>query len=285
MPDPSPTRIDYGDSLEAPRIQPSGGFQVDGYGVAQGQQVFIQDSQDSNIETTVAVYTNGVSWGGGPAYLKSHTAKVVYQKGGVAQITVDYFGVAETGAVSKPQITGIATASAQPIETHPNFTVIQDSSIGSTPLAGYPPNNLTTANKPIFVQSTDPYATWQFRGFGLRSDGQVNIKAGIRQYLQPMATLRGQIFLGYSMRAASAAFIQAVGKRVSNADLTKLIEPAELVGAIQSGDQNMVLLTSANCEVIGNPENCCAIKVTYDLMVGGFYGFDTDIYGLADSIL
>lgn len=286
MPEPSTTRKDYGDPLAAVKQQPSGGFQVDGYGVAQGQKVFIQDSQSNNIDSSITYYKNGAVWNEPSLnFLKSHSIKVAYQKGGVAQLTVDYFGIAEPSGISKPQITGIATASAQPIETHPNFTVVQDTSISGTALAGYPPNNLTTANKPIFVQSTDPYATWQFRGFGLKSDGSVNKKAGVRQYLMPMATLRGQIFLDFSNKSKSAAFLQAVGKRVGNADLAQLIAPADLVGAIQSPEQNMVLLTTANAEVIGNPNNCCAIKITYDLMVGGFYGFDTDIYGLADSIL
>jgi hypothetical protein len=194
-------------------------------------------------------------------------------------------GVQPSEGYTKPQVTGVATSTAQPIEAHPNFTTITNAGAGNSILAGYPPSNLVTNNKPIFVQSTDPYATWTFRGFGLKTDGSVNIKAGIRQYLAPLATLRGQIFLGPSNLSASAAFLQSVGKRLSNTDVDALVQPSSLAGALASVDQNYALLSAANAECIGNPDNPAAIKITYDIMVGGEIGWDRDIYGLAPTIL
>lgn len=286
MPNPSPTRIDYGNDLAVATPLPVGSINLDGFGLAQAQLSFSVDSGNMNIGAAIASYAAGEDYPydvGIP--MKSYKVTASYGKGGVATLTVDYMGVQPEEGYTKPQITGVATTTAQPIEAHPNFTKVTKESISDKVLAGYPPSNLETNNKPIFIQSTDPYATWSFRGFGLRTDGEVNIKAGIRQYLAPLCTIRGQVFLGPEKLDASAAFISAVGRRLSNADVDKLVQPASVAGAITSEDQNYCLLSAANAECIGNPGSPAAIKVTYDIMIGGEIGWDTDIYGLADAIL
>jgi hypothetical protein len=285
MPTPSPTRIDYGNDLSVAQALPSGSINLDAFGLAQAQLTFSVDSSDANLGSYLASFAAGEAYPYSVGVdLKSYKVTAALGKGGVATLTVDYMGV-QGGNYTKPQVTGVATSTAQPIEAHPNFTKITKEWDGATILAGYPPSNLTTANKPIFVQGTDPYATWTFRGFGLRTDGEVNIKAGIRQYLAPLATIRGQIFLGDGSLESSAAFLRSVGRRLTNDDVDKLVAPDVLVGALESVDQNYALLSAANCECIGNPNDPAAIKVTYDIMVGGEIGWDKDIYAPAESIL
>jgi hypothetical protein len=286
MPDPSLTRKDYGNDLNVAQALPIGSINVDGFGLAQAQQSYTVDSGDPAIGAYLASFADGESYLYNVGInLKSYKVSASYGKGGVATLVVDYMGVRGETGYTKPQITGIATSTAQPIEAHPNFTKVTSEAAGGVILAGYPPSNLVTANKPIFVQSTDPYATWTFRGFGLRTDGEVNIKAGIRQYLAPLATLRGQIFLTGGATSSASTFLQSVGKRLTNDDVSKLVQPANLAGALESEDQNYALLSAANAECIGNPDNPAAIKVTYDIMVGGEIGWDKDIYGLAPAIL
>jgi hypothetical protein len=286
MPEPSPTRKSYGNPLLSATPLPVGTINVDGFGLAQAQQSFSLDSNDAAIGVALQSFSQGeiYTYGNG-IQMKSYKVSVSYGKGGVATVVVDYMGVVGTSGYTKPQVTGIATSTAQPIEAHPNFTKVTSEAAGGVVLAGYPPSNLVTNNKPIFVQSTDPYATWTFRGFGLRTDGEVNIKAGIRQYLAPLATLRGQIFLGPTATSSASTFLQSVGKRLTNTDVSKLVQPSNLAGALESADQNYALLSAANAECIGNPDNPAAIKVTYDIMVGGEIGWDKDIYGQAPSIL
>jgi len=285
MPTPSPTRKDYGNDLGVAQALPTGTINVDGFGLAQAQQSYTVDSSDANLGAYLASFADGESYLYNVGIqLKSYKVSASYGKGGVATLVVDYMGVRGDNGYTKPQITGIATSTAQPIEAHPNFTKLTNSGAGGVVLAGYPPSNLVTANKPIFVQSTDPYATWTFRGFGLRTDGEVNIKAGIRQYLAPLATVRGQIFLGPARASTAAAFLQNVGKRLTNDDVDALVID-DITGALESVDQNYALLSAANAECIGNPDNPAAIKVTYDIMVGGEIGWDKDIYGLASNIL
>jgi hypothetical protein len=286
MPDPSPNRKSYGNPLLTAAAQPVGTISVDAFGLAQAQQSFTIDSNDASIGAALQSFSNGEIYPyGNGIQMKSYKVSASYGKGGVATLVVDYMGVVPVQGYTRPQITGIATSTAQPIEAHPNFTKVTSEAAGGVVLAGYPPSNLVTNNKPIFVQSTDPYATWTFRGFGLRTDGEVNIKAGIRQYLAPLATLRGQIFLDYGTSSSASVFLQSVGKRLRNTDVAKLVQPANLAGALESEEENYALLSAANAECIGNPENLAAIKVTYDIMVGGEIGWDKDIYGLAPSIL
>ena len=285
MPTPSPTRKNYGNDLGVAQALPTGTINVDGFGLAQAQQSYTVDSSDSNLGAYLASFADGESYLYNVGIqLKSYKVSASYGKGGVATLVVDYMGVRGNNGYTKPQMTGIATSTAQPIEAHPNFTKLTNSAAGGVVLAGYPPSNLVVNNKPIFVQSTDPYATWTFRGFGLRTDGEVNIKAGIRQYLAPLATVRGQIFLGPSRSFTAAAFLQNVGKRLTNNDVNELVID-DIAGALESVDQNYALLSAANAECIGNPDNPAAIKVTYDIMVGGEVGWDKDIYGLASNIL
>lgn len=286
MPDPSTTRISFGNDLIAAVPLPVGSISLDGFGLAQAQLSFSIDSSNTTLGASIASLAAGESYPYDIGIeMKSYKVTSSFGKGGVATLTVDYMGVQPETGYTKPQVTGVATSTAQPIEAHPNFTKITREDISDKILAGYPPSNLTTENKPIFVQSTDPYATWSFRGFGLRTDGEVNKKAGIRQYLAPLCTIRGQVFLGPEKLDSSAAFLSAVGKRLSNGDVDQLVQPASLAGAITSVDENYCLLSAANAECIGNPEAPAAIKVTYDIMVGGEIGWDVDIYGLADSIL
>jgi hypothetical protein len=285
MPTPSTTRKDYGNDLAVAQALPAGSINLDAFGLAQAQLTYTVDSADVNLGSYLASFAAGETYPYSVGVtMKSYKVTAALGKGGVATLTVDYMGVYGDNH-TKPQVTGVATSTAQPIEAHPNFTKLTKEWSGSTVLAGYPPSNLVTGNKPIFIQGTDPYATWTFRGFGLKTDGEVNIKAGIRQYLAPLATVRGQIFLGPEKLDSSAAFITAVGQRLTNDDLNKLVAPDSLVGAIESEDQNYALLSAANCECIGNPDSPAAIKVTYDIMIGGEIGWDKDIYAPAASIL
>ena len=284
MPTPSTTRLDYGNDLAVAQALPAGSINLDAFGLAQAQLTYTVDSADANLGSYLASFAAGETYPYSVGVtMKSYKVTAALGKGGVATLTVDYMGV--YGDYTKPQVTGVATSTAQPIEAHPNFTKVTKEWPESTVLAGYPPSNLVTANKPIFIQGTDPYATWTFRGFGLKTDGEVNIKAGIRQYLAPLATVRGQIFLGPEKLNSSAAFITAVGQRLQNDDLNKLVAPSSLVGAIESEGENYALLSAANCECIGNPNSPAAIKVTYDIMIGGEIGWDKDIYAPAAIIL
>jgi hypothetical protein len=58
-------------------------------------------------------------------------------------------------------------------------------------------------------------------------------------------------------------------------DMFKLITPNDILGALSP---ELCLLTAANAECIGTPDNYAGIKVVYDIMIGGDLGWDSDIY-------
>jgi hypothetical protein len=280
----SPTRIDFGNALAAPGIrQPSGTINIDAFGLAQAQLTFAVDMAD--LDTALAFYSASVEYPDGLSFkLVSYKTHANISKGGVAMITVDYMGVWRSGGITDAQITGVASTSAQPIETHPNFTVVTDDTIGTgIPLGGKPPDNLTTVNDPIFTKVTnvDGRTSYTFNGFGC---GQtVNIKAGVRQFLRPMYTVRGVIFFNPENGNKAATMTNNVGRTLNNPnDMQTLITPGDILGALS---EELCLLTAANAECIGNVGSYAGIKVTYDIMIGGDIGWDPDIYGKMEEAI
>jgi len=286
------TRIDFGNDLLSPgQLQPNQSIHIDAYGVAQGQATWALDSADGNISDAIAHFTAGVAWPNDIGFtMKSYKYSLASAKGGVTMMVVDYMGITKEAGYSDAQITGVANTTAQPIETHPNFTSVTDDTIGTGSatqiLAGYytdAKTHLTTANCPIFVEMMDnkgsPYVPpfYKFNGFGSNGAGAVNPKAGIRQFLRPMWNVRGVIFFDSDNEARVTTMQEGIGRTLHGfGDVNKLIVPDAIVGYVEPA---MCLLASANVECIGSPSNYAALKVTYDLMIGGEIGWDTDIYG------
>lgn len=281
MPYVSPTRKDYGDKLVHPGIaQPKMTLNIDAYGVAQGQQIWALDADEGNIAAAIAEYNVGRDWSGSPGFaMKSYKYSYSFDKGGICMLTVDYMGIARPDGYSDAQITGVSTCSSQPIETHPNFTKITKTGVGS--IIGGTPNY--PRNQAIFKQ-VEGTAQYSFGGFGVALDaaGNPNPKAGVKQYLRPTIDVRGTIFISYAMRNAATNLLNSVGCIVSSdADLAKLIKPLNA-----AGKHDYCLIASANYECIGNPYGeYAAIKMTYDIMIAqDGIGWDKDIYEKKGSI-
>jgi hypothetical protein len=292
----SPTRIDYGNSLLDTVRQPTGSYHIDAYGLAQAQLTFAIDT-DTLYDTMDAIK-------GGIAYqdhalmsfeMKSYKYSAQLGKGSVSMITVDYMGIARQEGYTDTQIVGVSTTTAQPIETHPNFTIKLDSTIGNQSptqiLAGPPSLNSTNPNNPLWIQDTTQNSgqtLWKFNGFGLTNKTgepkvNVNPKAGVRQYLKPMLNVRGTIF--FKEATGAGILSQSVGKTILESSKERLLGSNPVLGAQLA---EACLLTSANIEIIGTPSNPAGYKVTYDIMItdakdanGNTVGWDKDIYGPA----
>jgi hypothetical protein len=291
------TRIDYGNSLLDTVRQPTGSYHIDAYGLAQAQLTFAIDT-DTLYDTMDALKT-GVLYQDHSLMsfeMKSYKYSAQLGKGKVSMITVDYMGIARSEGYTDTQIVGVSTTTAQPIETHPNFTKVLDETIGDGSdtqiLAGPPEIPARNFNNPIWIQDTNDPKVFKFNGFGLMNDGDpysadnVNPKAGIRQYLKPMLNVRGTIFFKDSTGPNIIA--NSVGKTILESAKVRMLGQTDVFGATNA---DMCLLTSANVEVIGTPTNPAGYKVTYDIMItdakdsgGASVGWDYDIYGeMADS--
>jgi hypothetical protein len=289
MPDPSITRLDYGKDLVAPgELTPSGSIVIDAFGLAQAQLTYTIDSANNNLTDMIDMVSMGIEYPYDVGFpMKSHKYAISLQPGGIATMTIDYMGVARGIGYTDAQISGVSTTTAQPIETHPNFTIVTDDTIGNASptqiLGGPPAAPSSNPNKPIFIPSGDAYAPWRFDGFGLPANGSRNPKAGIRQFLRPMYSVRGVIFFNKEEGYRAGIMTNGVGRTLANPnDMHKLITPNDILGALAP---ELCLLTAANAECIGTPDDYAGIKVVYDIMIGGGTGWDSDIYGpMPDSI-
>lgn len=291
MPDPTqPLPQYYGNDLASPGVrQPSGIIQIDAYGLAQAQLTFAVDSDPANLTDVIDSFQTGVAYPDDLGFtMMSYKYAITSGVGNVSMLKVDYMGVVRTSGWTDAQITGVATTTAQPIETHPAFS--HEVTVGDTvhpALAGVPGSPINSA---IFVPAPpQPNGALQFSfgGFGVAQGETPNKKAGIRQFLRPMLNVRGQIFFNAEQASRSAAMVANIGKTLYNeTDMWTLITPNDAVGALSP---EICLLTNASVEPIGYPggdgTGIAGIKVVYDIMVGGESGWDDDIYWKADGAI
>jgi hypothetical protein len=279
----SSTLIKYGDSLSTGTIQPGRTMHIDAYGLAQAQVTYAFDVSALSggivdaLEASI-VHPDSSTLG---FTMRSYKYSYVIQKASVLMITVDFAGVDRAAGYTDAQINGVSTSSAQPIETHPNFTKNTDSTIGPSGsiLAGTPG---AIYNRAIF----NPVDTggsggvqYTFGGFGVETDTTQppNKKAGVRQFLRPMLTIRGQMFFDSAQVARASHLIATIGRTFNNdSDVAKLIAPFSST----TYPKTKCLLTAANVETIGSPitGRTCAYKINYDIMLSP-YDWDSDIYG------
>jgi hypothetical protein len=281
-----PTIRKYGDELTSPGVrQPTGSFHLDSYGLAQAQLTFAVDSDPANLTEVIDTFQTGVDYPDDLGFtMRSYKYAITSSSASVSMLTVDYMGVVRTAGWTDAQITGVATTTAQPIETHPAFShevVTEDDPPITYPAFGGVPG--APLNDAIFVPAPpQPNGALQFSfgGFGVAQGGTPNKKAGIRQFLRPMLNVRGQIFFNAENAFRSATMVQNIGMTLfDSADMNILIVPGDAVGALSP---EICLLTNASVEPIGYPGEdgtlIAGIKVVYDIMVGGNNGWDSDIY-------
>lgn len=279
----SSTLIKYGNELSTGTIQPGRTLHIDAYGLAQAQVTYAFDI--STLSTIVdgleasIVHPDSGTLG---FTMRSYKYSYVISKASVIMVTVDFAGVDRASGYTDAQITGVSTSSAQPIETHPNFTKNTDTTIGPTGsvLAGTPG---LIYNRAIFNPvdtGSSAGVQYTFGGFGVETDSTQppNKKAGVRQFLRPMQTFRGQMFFDASKSVNMSAMVSTVGRTFNNdGDVQKLLAPF-INSTVFSKDR--CLLSAANVETIGSPVSgrVCAFKVNYDIMYSP-YVWDADIYG------
>jgi hypothetical protein len=284
----SPTIIKYGNELIEGSIQAGRTLHIDAYGLAQAQVTYAFDISALSggivdiFENSIVHPDSGVLGFTMRSYKYSYT----FAKGDLIMIAVDFAGVDRVNGHTDAQITGVSTSSAQPIETHPNFTKNTDSTIGpaGSVLAGTPN---AIFNKAIFnpintggsggIQHT-------FGGFGVETDPALppNKKAGVRQFLRPMVTFRGQMFFDDSKRNSINAIIKTIGRTLNNDNDAKTL----LAPFTDDVPATRCLLSAANVEIIGSPVEgrICSQKVNYDIMVSP-YDWDADIYGKGQTAI
>jgi hypothetical protein len=272
---------DYGNDLSTPLQDPTGAIEIDAYGLAQATLTFAIDRD--YLSGAIAYFSAGVAYPIDLGFsMTSYKYSVTLDKANLAKIKVDYIGVQQETGYTIPHIHGVVNTAAQPIETHPNFTtvtvsdyIIDPQALGGTPSA--PENNA------IFIPNAAS-GQYTFGGFGVSKTSSVNPFQGIRQYLRPMTTVRGEMYFNASAQGIAETLNQSVGSYLKSADSQTLIYPWIVYGPTYG---SRWLVTAAPIEPIGRPlseTDSPMCKVTYDLQYGGTDGWNPSIYPQAPTI-
>ena len=276
--------IQYGNDLLTPLQDPTGALEIDAYGLAQASLTFTFDQ--NVMSEVIAYFTPGVAYPISVGFpLTSYKYSIQLDKASLARIKVDYIGVQQETGYTIPQIHGIVNTAAQPIETHPNFSKLTDTT--NFPYSTNPIGGVLGAsqNNAIFIPNAQS-GQYTFGGFGLTktASSDVNPFQGIRQYLRPMTTVRGVMYFNASAQGKAELLSQSVGSYLHSADSQTLIYPWIVYGPTYG---SRWLVTSAPIEPIGRPPSetdSPICKVTYDLQYGGTAGWNNQIYPQAPVI-
>lgn len=285
-------------------LQPDYSFSHNGYGLLMLNATFAQDAREA--ATSQGMFARGAGF---PNYARGRLsvalakqswscvkAEEVGKDGNVIYVKATYAAIANEvgGTNTETECTITGSAVSEPIETHPNFTIIQMSGLGNTPLGG----ELDDNGPPLQVsgEPRNPYrAKWtinqvqgvtqyQFLGFlpAQKLGENFNRKAGVKSYFRPSIVMK---LTGYTTDAESAqetaskvgwrtysgsGFLQMPAAYGSIA--LKSAKGSSLTGEL-TGQQPNWLITSSNMEVYGG-----LFKVTVDMMLSGIAGWDADIY-------
>ena len=304
----SPTTIGYGNNLINPIAQPGWQVEADGFGLIQAQVKFKwTNSQIPGFTTTFAKGTTfqslvGVITPSSLAQLKLWKANYVYEKNNVITVTADFCGIDPTvnsGQFSNMQMVMTGATASEPIEHHPNFLVRNCISISpGNVLAGFPsasgwdPDIATNPNRALWtpkVANNGATQGQQFVGFlpnqgaAEYAAGNINIKAGIKNYYKPSLTLRGlwyqasevaaldlASYVGYCTDGSDMGMPEAYQKLAKNNGYSGNFQYTSL---FESKINRTFLITSCSVEQFGG-----IYKISMDFTMSGISGWDPDVY-------
>jgi hypothetical protein len=295
-------------------LQPDYQFTHNGYGLLQLTANYAIDSSNAGISSVV--FRRGEGFRKGTDSLSNALADTADwtvvkaeekgRDGELTYFTVYYAGIAGKASTSDTECTMTSSTVSEPIESHPNFSVIQCPQIGGgntdNVLGGiWEGNNPPPLEKPTGTPNPKNKfrAIWNisfntqtqtknitFAGFSPTdntSTSTANEKAGVRSWMRPTVTLKLTAYTNNGVSATDTVsrvgWIQPYGSFgvLSVPDVYKNIitnDPLTVEAKnIGSSSGRNWLCTSANMEVYGG-----LYKVTADLLLSGVLGWDGDIY-------
>jgi hypothetical protein len=293
--------IKYGNPLAGPLLQPGWTVDQDGFGLIQVSAKYRFAKSLANQFTTF--FQRGITPAPAPFnYCKMWRGSLTEEKGEIMVANIEFAGIDPAvggGLATNAQVAMTAGSSSEPIEHHPNFLQVFCESGGlSSPLAGFPsatgwdPSTTTNPNRALWtpkVANNGATQGQQFVGFLPNQDatevaaGNINIKAGIKNYYKPQLTLR---VLRYMANKTDALTLGSyVGWNTDggpfglDADYKKYAQSGgyagtfEYTGVFEAKINRTFLVTNCSVEVYGS-----IYKVQADLMLSGISGWDPDIY-------
>jgi hypothetical protein len=308
------TYKDFGDKVTDPQLQPGWTTEADGFGLITSRCVFKWDSSECFTKFGKDKFVRGEAHpfheSGMSNYenLYLYKASWVADKTGIATVTAEYCGLDwehmnHNEGLTYPQCSMVGSSASENIASHPNFIKLNCTSIKGpavvspqVPLAGAPNGTpIGDYNNSLWTPLTSGVTSYQqFVGFAPQQDKDlpINIKAGVKSYYKPQATIRMMFYVGgasendnaqRALNFGSMVGWSTDGTRIGLPDpYKKLLSPTGSTayeGVLHYTEQyeqrisRSFLITNVSCELFG-----IMYKVTMDLMLSGISGFDPDIY-------
>lgn len=306
MAETSQTIQNYGEKFDH-LVQSDYQFSNNGYGLLQLTVRYDIDNSQSAGSADMfkrgGEFVEGTNTGQLAQHLKKKTWTIVKTEevgrdGNLATVRTMYAAIND-GDTTETEATITSSAVSEPIESHPNFSVIQIDKIANNgtskppkPLGG----EFTAGSPPIIQNAEDPknpfraywvagqanpgVFPWQFQGFLPTTDNtKVNRKAGVKSWMRPTITMRLTAYT-YNKETATVT-AQKVGWALKGKSYGVFTIPEVYQGLLYDGlaktEARNWLVTGTNLEVYGG-----MYKVTADLLMSGILGWDPDIYPYID---
>jgi len=250
-------RIEKGNSLRTPLLQPGYSIDNDGYGLLTCTATYKVDG-----DKTSTAPKRGDVFKPDPR-LKCHKVSIAYGPLNVATITAQYCGIAE-GDWTEPNVSGTAALSTEPLTSHPKFFKT---------IAGPGPYTATSdptgQNAPAFqglngsIFANDGVAPNkpQFRGFfGMANDDEKKLYKRTA-YLSPTSSFSGVL---YTTKSDNVVKMRGfVGKCISARAPQgfRFLLPAYFGDDFKAKDEDPQLMISS----VGFEDYGTLYKLTYEL--------------------
>lgn len=279
-------RIEQGNTLSSPLLQPGGKLQGDGYGLLTATCVWKAD--ESAAVGSVINRGSTCPIGAGLGTLTAHKYSISYDSLGIATMTVDYVGIDSSfysGVRTEPQITGSNGLTSENITAHPNFFVLASGFSGS-PIAGVGGGTAGPPIAPIYTQKSVAGGTEyegnngarfqtasgdKFLGFKV---AQYNGFYGKTNYLAPQTSFSGHF---YTISTSNVTGIRdRVGKTSGTNQFNSIKLVPDYVGTtFTNGSKNQLLLAQVSFEDFGE-----LYKVSYEVRYNRD-GYEPAVYATA----
>jgi hypothetical protein len=283
-------RIENGNDLITPLLQPGWKVQGDGYGLMTGTCVFKSDQNGSFSAAVIGSSHPDSSY----TYMKAHKVGVSYDSLGLATLTVEYVGIDVTytgGAYTKPQMVSSNSLGSENITSHVNFfnnvsgysDVIAGVGTGTLTAPKYLESDMgpTVSKNGIPVKSfTGDNGSCFERVNGGRFIGFVDPKwselYGKTNYLAPVSSFSG--FFYTTVTSEPSKFINKLGWASAQSNwgtfgvaILPDYVPAGMVGWSQNGPT--CLLSNVNIERFAG----AVLKISYEVRFNA-EGWSTKVY-------
>ena len=279
-------RIEQGDTLSSPLLQPGGKLQGDGYGLLTATCVWKAD--ESAAIGSVINRGSTCPIGAGLGTLTAHKYSISYDSLGIATMTVDYVGIDSSfysGVRTEPQITGSQGLTSENITAHPNFFVSGTGFTGD-PIAGVgaSPGTIDTPN--YASAGNNEYTGNNGATFEKQTGGkflgfkQAKYKTlyGKTNYLAPQTSFSGHFYTSDTTNVTGMR--DRVGKTRGTNQFNGIKLVPDYVGTTfiytdGSVTRNQLLLAQVSFEDYGN-----LYKVTYEVRYNR-EGYEPTVYAEA----